>query len=185
MKEKFITFPENYKAPTKEELKGREYCKYHDFHNHSTNNCWAFKNMMQDRINKGVLKFPEKKKTILVDEDPFPPVATVNKITFDLRSLINHKRRMWEEIQIEVLKEIQVEVLKEIPPKFGDTMSEAAYPLEEVKKKRFEEENFMILRNLKKSIYWLSSANEELHKRNIKEHLSHYVGNDGKAKAIE
>ena len=101
--------------------------------------------MVQDRINKGVLKFPEKKKTILVDEDPFPPVATVNTTTFDLRSLINHKRRMQEEIQIEVLKEIQVEVLNEIPLKFGDTMSEAADPLEEVKKKRFEEGNLMIL----------------------------------------
>ena len=100
VKEKFITFPDNYKVPTKEELKGKEYCKYHDSYNHSTNSCWAFKNVVQDRINKGVLKFPEKKETILVDKDPFPPVATVNTATFDLRSLINHKRRMWEEIQI-------------------------------------------------------------------------------------
>ena len=51
---------------------------------------------------------------MLVDEDPFPPMATVNTATFDLCSLINHKRRMREEIQIEVLKEIQMEVLKEI-----------------------------------------------------------------------
>ena len=50
-------------------------------------------------INKGVLKFPEKKETMLVDEDPFPPVATVNTTTFDLRSLINHKRRMREEMK--------------------------------------------------------------------------------------
>ena len=99
MKEKFITFSKNYKAPTKEELKGREYCKYYDSYNHSTNSCWAFKNMVQDRINKGVLKFPEKKETILVDENPFPPVATVNITTFDLRSLINHKRRMREEMK--------------------------------------------------------------------------------------
>ena len=92
---------------------------------------------------------------------------------------------MREEIQLEVLKKIKVEVLKEIPPKFGDTMSEAADPLEEVKKKRFEEGNLMILWNLKKSIYWLSSVDGELHKRNIKEHLSRYVGNDGKVKAIQ
>ena len=78
-----------------------------------------------------------------------------------------------------------MEVLKEISPKFGDTMSEAADPLKEVKKKIFEEENLMILWNLKKSIYWLSSADGELHKRNIKEHLSHYVGNDGKVKTIQ
>ena len=30
---------------------------------------------MQDRINKGILKFPEKKKAMVVDEDPFPLVA--------------------------------------------------------------------------------------------------------------
>ena len=64
-------------------------------------------------------------------------------------------------------------------------MSEAADPLEEVKKKRFEEENLMILWNLKKSIYWLSSVDGELHKRNIKEHFPHYVGNDEKVKTIE
>ena len=96
-------------------------------------------------LTKEFLKFPEKKKTILVDENLFPSMATVNTTTFDLRSLINHKRRMREEIQIEVLKEIQVEVLKEIPLKFRDTMSEAANPLEEVKKKRFEEGNCNIL----------------------------------------
>ena len=136
VKEKFITFPENYKAPTKKELKGREFCKYHNFHNHSTNNCWTFRNVVQDMINKGVLKFLEKKEIILVDEDPFPPMATVNTPTFNLHSLINHKWRIREEIQIEVLKEIKVEVLKEIPLKFGDTMSEAADPLEKVEKEK-------------------------------------------------
>ena len=80
-----------------------------------------------------------------MDKDPFPPVATVNTATFDLRFFINHKRRMWEEIQ--------VEVLKEIPPKFGDTISEVVDPLEEVKKKRFEEGNLMILWNLKERVY--------------------------------
>ena len=78
-----------------------------------------------------------------------------------------------------------MEVLKEISPKFGDTMSEAVDPLEEVKKKRFEEGNLMILWNLKERIYWLSSADGELHKRNIKEHFSHYVENDRKVKDIE
>ena len=89
VKEKFITFPENYKVPTKEELKGREHCKYHDSYNHSTNNYWTFKNIVQDRIIKGILKFPEKKETMSVDEDPFPPVANVSTTIFDLRSFIN------------------------------------------------------------------------------------------------
>ena len=49
--------------------------------------------MVQDRINKGILKFPEKKETMLVDEDPFPPVANVNAATFDLREVLNARRK--------------------------------------------------------------------------------------------
>ena len=29
-------------------------------------------------ISKGILKFLEKKEAMVVDEDPFPPVASVN-----------------------------------------------------------------------------------------------------------
>ena len=32
-------------------------------------------NIIQDRINKGILKFLEKKKAIVIDEDPFLLVA--------------------------------------------------------------------------------------------------------------
>lgn len=34
--------------------------------------------MVQDRINKGILKFPKKKEAIVVDEDPFPLVSIIN-----------------------------------------------------------------------------------------------------------
>ncbi|XP_073041953.1 uncharacterized protein [Primulina eburnea] len=73
VKEKFITSPSDHKLPTREELKGRDYCKYHNSFNHNTNACWAFKNVLQERINKGILKFPEKKEAMIVDEDPFSP----------------------------------------------------------------------------------------------------------------
>ena len=48
--------------------------------------------MLQDRINKGILKFPDKKETMAIDEEPFPPVASVNTTSFDLRALIESKK---------------------------------------------------------------------------------------------
>ncbi|KZV51422.1 hypothetical protein F511_39681 [Dorcoceras hygrometricum] len=95
MKEKFITFPPDHKAPSREETKGRDYCKYHDSYNHTTKSCCAFKNMLQERINKGVLKFLEKQNSMAVDEDPFPPVASIN-MNIDLREFLNEKRAMNE-----------------------------------------------------------------------------------------
>ena len=48
---------------------------------------------MLDRINKGILKFLKKKETMLVDKDHFPPVANVNATIFDLREVLNARRR--------------------------------------------------------------------------------------------
>ena len=39
IKEKYITFPKDHQLPNKEELKGKVYCKYHNFCNHNTNSC--------------------------------------------------------------------------------------------------------------------------------------------------
>ena len=75
VKEKFITFPKDHRIPNKDELRGKAYCKYHNSWNHNTNACWGFRNFIQDRINKGILKFLDKKETMTIDEDPFPPVA--------------------------------------------------------------------------------------------------------------
>ena len=92
MKEKFITFSKDHWIPNKDELRGNAYYKYYNSWNHTTNACWDFKNVMQDKINKGILKFPEKKKTMAIDEDPFPLVALVNTTSFYLRSLIESKK---------------------------------------------------------------------------------------------
>ena len=43
-------------------------------------------------INKGTLKFPDKKEVMEIGEDPFPPVASVNNTSFDLRALIESKK---------------------------------------------------------------------------------------------
>ena len=47
---------------------------------------------IQDRINKKILKFHEKKEAMMIDEDSFPPVASINTIAFDLRALIDSKK---------------------------------------------------------------------------------------------
>ena len=40
-------------------------------------------------INKGILKFPKKKEAMVVDEDPFPPVASVDITATDMRAVLN------------------------------------------------------------------------------------------------
>ncbi|XP_075494678.1 uncharacterized protein LOC142532247 [Primulina tabacum] len=89
VKEKFITFPPDHRVPPKEELKGREYCNHHNSYNHATKSCWAFKNILQYRINKGILKFPDKQESMAVDDDLFPPIASINVNVTDLRDLLN------------------------------------------------------------------------------------------------
>ena len=42
-------------------------------------------------INKGMLKFPNKKEAMVIDEDPFLPIASINTASFDLRALIESK----------------------------------------------------------------------------------------------
>ena len=54
VKEKFITFPQDHQLPSKDELRGKVYCKYHNSWNHSTNSCRSFRNVIQDKVNKEV-----------------------------------------------------------------------------------------------------------------------------------
>ena len=48
-----------------------------------------FQEIIHDKINKGILKFLEKNEAMVVDEDPFPPVALVNINSTDLRAFLN------------------------------------------------------------------------------------------------
>ena len=52
--------------------------------------------MVQKRINRGVLKFSERKDAMLIEEDPFPPIATVNTIDADLRTFLDLKKKLKE-----------------------------------------------------------------------------------------
>ena len=78
MKEKFMAFPQDHQLPSKDELRGKVYCKYHNSWNHSINSSWSFKILIQDIINKGILKFLDKKEAMAIDENPSLPVASIN-----------------------------------------------------------------------------------------------------------
>jgi hypothetical protein len=61
-----------HRFPSKEELKGRDYCKWHSTYTHATKSCVTFRNVVQDKIDKNVLKFPEiPRENMVVDADPF------------------------------------------------------------------------------------------------------------------
>ncbi|GKV34366.1 hypothetical protein SLEP1_g42743 [Rubroshorea leprosula] len=70
-----IKLPPGHKIPTAVEIRARDYCKFHNSWKHSTDNCLIFRNVSQEKIDKGILKFPDKaKETMGVDADPFPTV---------------------------------------------------------------------------------------------------------------
>ena len=89
-------------SPNKEELRENIYCNYYNSWNHSTNSCWSFRNITQDRINKGILKspwekeaivkFPGEKEFMVIGEDTFPLVASINTVAFDLKLVMNSKK---------------------------------------------------------------------------------------------
>jgi hypothetical protein len=61
-----------HRFPSKEELKGRDYCKWHSTYTHDIKSCVTFKNVVQDKIDRNVLKFPKApKESMEVDADPF------------------------------------------------------------------------------------------------------------------
>ncbi|CAL9019044.1 unnamed protein product [Prunus brigantina] len=60
-----------HRMPKLEELKGRQYCRWHNSWNHSTNSCVVFRDVIQEGIAARRLKLAEKPLSITTD--PFPP----------------------------------------------------------------------------------------------------------------
>ncbi|GKV43324.1 hypothetical protein SLEP1_g50628 [Rubroshorea leprosula] len=86
-----IKLPPRYKIPTAAEIEARDYCKFHNSWKHSTDNCLIFRNILQEKIDKGILKFPDKaKETIGVDADPFPAMSVGVNVA-DLRSVARNR----------------------------------------------------------------------------------------------
>ncbi|XP_043717501.1 uncharacterized protein LOC122665417 [Telopea speciosissima] len=91
LKDKQIKLLEGHQIPSAEEIKGKRYCKWHNSFTHNTNGCIVLRMALQQAINDGCLKFPNKGKGImLVDENPFLPI---NMVDADLSKLRLLKRK--------------------------------------------------------------------------------------------
>lgn len=77
---KLIKLSVGHVLPSVEQIKGKLFCKFHNSWKHSTNNCVIFRDIVQDLIDQGKLKFLDMvAPTMKVDTDPFP-TATVNMV---------------------------------------------------------------------------------------------------------
>ncbi|CAL2266185.1 unnamed protein product [Prunus armeniaca] len=67
-----------HRLPKPKELKGRQYCRWHNSRNHSTNSCVVFRDVIQEGITAGRLKLAEKPPSVTTDPFPQPQVNMVN-----------------------------------------------------------------------------------------------------------
>ncbi|GKV50945.1 hypothetical protein SLEP1_g57622, partial [Rubroshorea leprosula] len=82
-----IKLPQGHRLPMVAEIASKDYCKFHNSWKHSTNDCVIFRNVLQDKIDKGLLRFPEKPKEAMgVDDNPFPNVDVGVNVA-DIRSI--------------------------------------------------------------------------------------------------
>jgi hypothetical protein len=83
LESKYISLPNpRHKIFSKEELRGREYCKWHGSFTHSTNNCLTFRDIIQEKFDNKILKLQEKpKENMAVDTEPFPEMVDINMVT--------------------------------------------------------------------------------------------------------
>ncbi|RYQ96715.1 hypothetical protein Ahy_B08g092568 [Arachis hypogaea] len=71
LKDKQLILPEGRTLLSVKDLKGKPYCKFHQATSHSTNSCVCFRDLIQEAIMEGRLKFDDGMKEIKVDVDPF------------------------------------------------------------------------------------------------------------------
>ncbi|KAF3431907.1 hypothetical protein FNV43_RR26643 [Rhamnella rubrinervis] len=89
--DKVIKLPDGHRIPSVEEIKKRQYCKWHHSWSHDTVNCLQFRNALQALIEKGTLMFSEKGSEVKdVDNNPFP-AAGVNMTTTNISKLASRK----------------------------------------------------------------------------------------------
>ena len=70
IKDKQIKFSKGHKILSAKEIKGKKYCKWHYSWTYTTNNCTAFKNVVQNVLKEGRLTLAEK-GDMTVDTNPF------------------------------------------------------------------------------------------------------------------
>ena len=61
-----------HKIPTDQELKNMKYFKWHNVTSHDTSECKVFHQQIQSAIEQGRLKFETPKKSMKIDQHPFP-----------------------------------------------------------------------------------------------------------------
>ncbi|RYR21623.1 hypothetical protein Ahy_B03g066930 [Arachis hypogaea] len=71
LKDKQLILPEGRTLLSVKDLKGKPYCKFHQATSHSTNSCVHFRDLIQEAIIEGRLKFDDGKKEMKVDTNPF------------------------------------------------------------------------------------------------------------------
>ncbi|XP_052116406.1 uncharacterized protein LOC127746598 [Arachis duranensis] len=77
LKDKQLILPEGRTLLSVKDLKGKPYCKFHQATSHLTNNnCVRFRDLIQEAIVEGRLKFDDGKKEMKVDADPFDTEAS-------------------------------------------------------------------------------------------------------------
>ncbi|XP_050897532.1 uncharacterized protein LOC127104388 [Lathyrus oleraceus] len=88
----------NTKIPPLEQRKKRGFCKYHNFLGHKTSQCFLFRDLIQNAIKDGRLKFVDRgRNQMKVDDDPLNIVDT-NYV---------------EPVEINMIDMVEVEAMKE------------------------------------------------------------------------
>ena len=66
-----VIVPKGLKTPPLDIRKKQGFCKYHNFLGHKTSQCVLFRDLVQDAIEEGRLKFSDKPKPQMkIDSDP-------------------------------------------------------------------------------------------------------------------
>ncbi|XP_016164499.1 uncharacterized protein LOC107607021 [Arachis ipaensis] len=76
LKDKQLILPDGRTLLSVKDLKGKPYCKFHQATSHSTNSCVRFRDLIQEAIMEGRLKFDDGNKEMKVDVDPFDADAS-------------------------------------------------------------------------------------------------------------
>ena len=72
-------------------MKGRDYCKWHRTYTHATKSCVTFRNVVQNKIDRNVLKFPESPQESMATDAHLFPIVDVNTKSVDFSLLIPSK----------------------------------------------------------------------------------------------
>ncbi|XP_016173770.1 uncharacterized protein LOC107616308 [Arachis ipaensis] len=96
------------------DLKEKPYCKFHQATSHSTNSCVRFRDLIQEAIMEGRLKFDDGKKEMKVDVDPFEVDASYVEPCFGVNIV-----GMSYDFEV-ALDDFESQVRSVYPPKTGD-----------------------------------------------------------------